>query len=120
MTAPVKPPEYKFEVTGYLKTLQTIANQLLQTSQSLTPEGMARHFANEWSTVYNNVSESPNYSTWGKIYTIGAFPLADLFGVRGVSDAFSTHDAVDAHVQSTTGWALNHRNRIVINLFMVC
>jgi hypothetical protein len=33
-------------------------------------------------------------------YTVAGFAIADMVGVRQLSDAFSTHDAADGHVQS--------------------
>jgi hypothetical protein len=35
-----------------------------------------------------------------RAYTVGGFAIADMVGVRQLSDAFSTHDAADGHVQS--------------------
>lgn len=34
-----------------------------------------------------------------RAYTVGSFAIADMVGVRQLSDAFSTHDAADGHVQ---------------------
>ena len=48
-------------------------------------------------TVYGNTSSmEPGERT----YTVLGFFIGNLVGVRGVSDAFSTHDAADAHEQS--------------------
>jgi len=48
-------------------------------------------------TVYGNTSSmEPGERT----YTVLGFFIGNLVGVRGVSDAFSTHDAADSHEQS--------------------
>ena len=54
-------------------------------------------FVADTVTVYGNtVHLAPN----PRGYTVVGFFFANLVGVRGVSDAFSDHDAADAHEQS--------------------
>ncbi len=54
-------------------------------------------FVADTVTVYGNtVHLAPN----PRGYTVVGFFFANLVGVRGVSDAFSGHDAADAHEQS--------------------
>ena len=54
-------------------------------------------FVADTVTVYGNTSSmEPGERT----YTVLGFFIGNLVGVRGVSDAFSTHDAADAHEQS--------------------
>jgi hypothetical protein len=48
-------------------------------------------------TVYGNTS---SMAPGERAYTVLGFFIANLVGVRGVSDAFSAHDAADAHEQS--------------------
>ncbi len=48
-------------------------------------------------TVYNNTSQ---LSSLNRAYVTGGTYLASQVGIRGIDDAFHTHDAVDGHVQS--------------------
>lgn len=52
------------------------------------------------ATVYQNMRNADN-GVAKSIVVAGGFAAADACGVRGVSDAGSEHDALDAHVQST-------------------
>ena len=51
----------------------------------------------EASTVWENTDDMPAPK---RVYVTGGTTVATLVGVRGVSDACSRHDAVDAHEQS--------------------
>ena len=51
----------------------------------------------ETRTVWNNTEHLPLSQ---RVYVTGGTTIATEVGVRGVSDAFSPHDAVDAHLQS--------------------
>jgi RHS repeat-associated protein len=53
--------------------------------------------AQDLITVYVNTE---HLSWWQRAYVVGAIPFANMTGVRGVSDACSRHDAIDAHRQS--------------------
>jgi RHS repeat-associated protein len=48
-------------------------------------------------TVYENTEHLP---WWQRLYVVGGIVPANWTGVRGVSDACSRHDAIDAHRQS--------------------
>jgi hypothetical protein len=54
-------------------------------------------FVADTVTVYGN---TPHLAPNPRGYTVVGFFFANLVGVRGVSDAFSDHDAADAHEQS--------------------
>ncbi len=49
-------------------------------------------------SVYDNTSHYE--SAWLRTYVVGGTTIANTVGVRSLSDAFSEHDTIDAHVQS--------------------
>ena len=55
----------------------------------------------EGMTVWGNTANQ-DMGTVQRLYVSVGTPVATIVGVRGISDAFSQHDAVDGHVQSTT------------------
>lgn len=59
--------------------------------------GLLDWFIGDARKVYENTE---GMSPVWRAYTVGGFWLADFVGIRGLSDAFSTHDAADGHVQS--------------------
>ena len=59
--------------------------------------GLLDWFIGDARKVYENTQ---GMSPVWRAYTVGGFWLADFVGIRGLSDAFSTHDAADGHVQS--------------------
>jgi hypothetical protein len=60
--------------------------------------GLLGFVLNDTMTVYSNTGHMGGLE---RSYTVGGFFLGDLLGPRGLSDAFSPHDAADGHIQST-------------------
>ena len=59
--------------------------------------GMLDWIIGDARQVYENTE---GMSPLSRGYTVAGFAIADMVGVRQLSDAFSTHDAADGHVQS--------------------
>ena len=57
----------------------------------------AADYFRDVAQVYANTE---GMSPLSRGYTVAGFAIADMVGVRQLSDAFSTHDAADGHVQS--------------------
>jgi hypothetical protein len=97
--APTTRPFNDIVVSGMAGPVGAMASPLTGSGSGAgsAVAAFASWFSSDAAQVYANTE---GMSPLWRGYTVAGFAVADMVGVRQLSDAFSTHDAADGHVQS--------------------
>jgi hypothetical protein len=97
--APTTKPFNTIVVSGMAGPVGAMASPLTSSGSAggSAIAAFASWLSGDAAQVYANTE---GMSPLWRGYTVAGFAIADMIGVRQLSDAFSTHDAADGHVQS--------------------